>query len=498
MFCALTGHAAYERRSGEQVVAQFLRIASEPVPDLRTHGLPDDVAAAIELAMARDPSDRPATVADFGERLREIQRSAGTEVDQMARPVELGVERREPPEAPMRRHLTPTPTPPTPATKYRPPVATRSMLARDRLIEVLRAGGRRRLVLIHAPSGYGKSTLAAQWRDELTRDGVAVGWLTVDDDDNNVVWFIVHVLESLRRVRPELAASLCQVLEEHGDDAARYVLTSLIDEIHEKDDRIALVIDDWQRVTDAGTTAALGFLLEHGCHHLQVIVTSWSRAGLPLSKLRIHDELVEIDGGSLRFDANEARSLLNDIGGLQLSGSDVEALTTSTDGWAAALQLATLSLRGGADADHLVTEMSGANDVIGDFLAESVFDNTEPELAQFLLASSITERICGGLASALAQTTHGQAMLEEVERRGLFLQRVDGDPEWFRYHQMFAEFLRRRLERDHPDRVAHLHDSASTWYAATRLPQRGRRPRARLRRSCPGCRPRRAGRDQTA
>ena len=320
-------------------------------------------------------------------------------------------------------------------------------------------------MLIHAPSGYGKSTLAAQWRDELTRDGVAVGWLTVDDDDNNVVWFIVHVLESLRRVRPELAASLCQVLEEHGDDAARYVLTSLIDEIHEKDDRIALVIDDWQRVTDAGTTAALGFLLEHGCHHLQVIVTSWSRAGLPLSKLRIHDELVEIDGGSLRFDANEARSLLNDIGGLQLPGSDVEALTTSTDGWAAALQLATLSLRGGADADHLVTEMSGANDVIGDFLAESVFDNTEPELAQFLLASSITERICGGLASALAQTTHGQAMLEEVERRGLFLQRVDGDPEWFRYHQMFAEFLRRRLERDHPDRVAHLHDCASTWYA---------------------------------
>jgi serine/threonine-protein kinase PknK len=339
------------------------------------------------------------------------------------------------------------------------------MLARDRLINALRAGGRRRLVLIHAPSGFGKSTLAAQWRDELGRDGVAVGWLTVDDDDNNVVWFLAHLLESIRRERPALAASLCQVLEEHGDDASRYVLTSLIDEIHEKDDRIALVIDDWQRVSDAGTTAALGFLLEHGCHHLQVIVTSWSRAGLPLSKLRIHDELVEIDGGSLRFDAEEARSFLNDMGGLQLSGSDVDALTTSTDGWAAALQLATLSLRGGADTDHLVSEMSGANDVIGDFLAENVFDNTEPELAQFLLASSITERICGGLASALAQTTHGQAMLEEVERRGLFLQRVDGDPEWFRYHQMFAEFLRRRLDRDHPDRVAHLHDSAAAWYA---------------------------------
>src|SRR6185312_5004544 len=144
----------------------------------------------------------------------------GTEVDQMARPVELGVEHREPPATPMRRHLTPTP--PTPATKYRPPVAAKSMLARGRLIELLRAGGSRRLVLIHAPSGYGKTTLAAQWRDELARNGVAVGWLTVDDDDNNAVWFIAHMLESLRRVHPELAASLCQVLEEHGDDAARY------------------------------------------------------------------------------------------------------------------------------------------------------------------------------------------------------------------------------------------------------------------------------------
>ncbi|HEX3545505.1 MAG TPA: protein kinase [Mycobacterium sp.] len=465
MFCVLTGHAAYERRSGEQVVAQFLRITSEPVPDLRTEGLPADVAAVIERAMARDPADRPATAAEFGDELRDVQRRNGAAVDDMARPVELGVERRATPVRPPRRDLTPTPTPPTPATKYRPPATTRSLLARDRLTGALRAGGRRRLVLIHAPSGFGKSTLAAQWRDELVCDGVTVGWLTVDDDDNNVVWFLAHLLESIRRVRPALAASLCQVLEEHGDDASRYVLTSLIDEIHEKDDRIALVIDDWQRVTDPGTTAALGFLLEHGCHHLQLIVTSWSRAGLPVSKLRMQDELVEIDGGSLRFDAEEARLFLNDVGGLRLSGSDVKALATSTDGWAAALQLATLSLRGGADADHLVAKMSGASDVIGDFLAENVMDNTEPELAEFLLATSITERICGGLASVLAQTSRGQAMLEEVERRGLFLERIDGDTEWFRYHQMFAEFLRRRLERDRPDRIVDLHSCASAWFA---------------------------------
>jgi serine/threonine-protein kinase PknK len=467
LFCALTGHAAYERRSGEQVVAQFLRITSQPVPDLREHGLPSDVAAIIERAMARDPADRPSSAAQFGDELREIQRGSGVAVDEMARPVELGVEQRESsaPRPTPRRETTLTPTPPTPATKYRPPVAARALLARDRLIEVLRAGGRRRLVLIHAPSGFGKSTLAAQWREELLHDGVAVGWLTIDDDDNNVVWFLVHLVESIRRVRPELAASLCEVLEQHGDDAERYVLTSLIDEIHEKDDRIALVIDDWHRVSDAGTTAALGFLLEHGCHHLQIIVTSWSRAGLPVSKLRIHDELVEIDCGSLRFDEMEARSFLNDIGGLQLSGVDVNALTTSTDGWAAALQLAGLSLRAGADTDRLMSGLSGANDVIAEFLAENVLDTLEPEMVEFMLATSVTQRTCGDLASVLAQMARGQAMLEEVQRRGLFLQQVEGDPGWFRYHQMFAQFLRRRLERDRPDGIGPLHSCAASWFA---------------------------------
>jgi serine/threonine-protein kinase PknK len=383
LFCAMTGHAAFERRSGEKVVAQFLRITSRPIPDLRDQGLPADVAGAIERAMAHDPADRPATAAEFGEELRDVQRSHGVFVDEMAHPVELGLESRKAPAAQSshRWHTAATPTPPTPATKYRPPVATKALVARRRLTDVVHLAQRRRLILIHAPSGYGKSTLAAQWREELSRDGVAVAWLTIDDEDNNPVWFLGHLLESIRRVRPALAESLGQVLEEHGDDAGRYVLTSLIEEIHENDDPITLVVDDWHRVSDGQTIAALGFLLKHGCHHLQIIVTSWSRAGLPLSKLRIRDELVEIDSDALRFDPDEARSLFNDVGGLALTRSDVDALTDSTDGWAAALQLATLSLRGGCDASSLVTGLCGENDVIGEFLAENVLSTLEPRIA---------------------------------------------------------------------------------------------------------------------
>ncbi len=317
---------------------------------------------------------------------------------------------------------------------------------------------------MHAPSGFGKSTLAAQWRDELSREGVAVAWLTVDDDDNNEVWFLAHLLEAVRRVRPELAESLGQVLEDHGDDATRYVLTSLIDEIHEKDDRIAVVIDDWHRVSDGQTSAALGFLLENGCHHLQVIVTSWSRGGLSLGKLRIRDELVEIDSNALRFDADEAAALVNDVGGLHLSRDDVETLTASTAGWAAGLQLAALSLRGGDETSSLLRRLSGSSDVIREFLAENVLDTLKADLREFLLAISVTERTCGALASVLAGVTNGQAMLEEVEQRGLFLLRIDDDPNWFRFHQMFAEFLHRRLERDGHDRVVQLHRAASAWF----------------------------------
>ncbi len=465
LFCALTGHAAFERRRGEEVVAQFLRITSQPVPDLREQGLPQDVSALIERAMARDPADRPGSAAQLGDELRQVQRHNNLTVDEMAQPVDLSVERRTPGRAPSAGHGPAVTAPPTPATKYRPPVPTKGLVPRGRLTDLIREGGRRRLVFIHAPSGFGKSTLAAQWRDELTSQGVAVGWLTIDNDDNNVVWFIAHLLEAIRRVRPALAESLGLVLEEHGEDADRYVLTALVDAIHAGGDPVVVVIDDWHRVSNARTIAALGFLLDNGCHHVQIIVTSWSRSGLPLSKMRIRDELIEIDSRALRFDVAESREFLIDVGGLELSPSDVDALTASTDGWAAALQLASLSLRGDDDVASLLGRMSGRDDIIGEFLAENVLDTLEPEMLEFLLLTSITERISGGLASALTKLTRGQAMLEEVERRGLFLHRIDDDRTWYRYHHMFAEFLRRRLERDRPDEIDELHRTASAWFA---------------------------------
>ncbi|MFF2108512.1 protein kinase domain-containing protein [Rhodococcus koreensis] len=484
LFCTITGHAAFERRSGEQVMAQFLRITSQPVPDIRGEGIPRDVCAAIERAMSREPDDRASSAVEFGEELREAELRNGLPVDEMALPADLDEEhddhrrgastrtasgRSGPTTTGGRSFTATTGTPPAPSTRFRPPTPTRQLVERRQLIDTLRAGQRRRLTVIHAPAGFGKSTLAAQWSEVLTEEGVAVAWLTVDHDDNNAVWFLSHLVEAIRRVRPTLARSLVQVLDEHGDEAEQYVLSSLINEIHASGERVAIVIDDWHRVTDAKTRAAIGFLLDNGCHHIQVIVASRTRAGLPMSRMRVRDELVEIDYTTLRFDEQEARSLLVDLGGLELEREEVADLRDSTDGWVAALQLAYLSLRGRDDPAELIGHLSGRHHAIGEFLAENVLDTLEPEILDFLLATSVTERISGSLAAALAHVPRGQALLEVVEERDLFLRRVDEDGVWFRYNHVFAEFLRQRLERDQPERINELHRTASTWFADHKL-----------------------------
>ncbi|MGX7729902.1 protein kinase domain-containing protein [Rhodococcus sp. 2H158] len=470
LFCALTGHAAFERRRGEQVVTQFLRITTEPVPDLRSTGVPDDVCSALERGMATEPDARPQSAAEFGELLQQAQERGGCDVDEMALPV--GPDRLGPLPVAGTTHTTgphPTPTaittPPVPVTRFRPQAPSRPLVKRTRLIDRLRLGRRRRLVAIHAPTGFGKSTLAAQWREVLTAEGVAVAWLAVDRDDNNVVWFLTHLIEAFRQVRPQFARQLRQVLEAHGDDAERYVLSTLIDEIHREEAPMALVIEDWHLVTAPGTVAALDFLLDRGCHHLQIVVTSRSQAGLPLSRMRVLDELIEIDSDALRFDAEESDAFLRDVSGLDLEPEDVRDLTDVTDGWVAALQLVSLSLRDSEDPTGLIENLSGRHHAIGEFLADNVLDTLEPELYEFLLATSITEEITGSLATALTGEPHGQAMLEQIEERDLFLRRVDDEGRWFRYHRLFADFLRRRLERDHPERVGALHRTAAEWFA---------------------------------
>ncbi len=451
IFYLLTGHAAFQLRRGEKPSTQLRRIATEKIPDLRPAGVPDDLCAVLERAMSVDSADRPATAADLADQLRAVQRGHELTAD-MPTPR---------PSGPVRR--TGPPQPPTPVTKFRPPTAEHTFVERARLVRMLGDSRPRLLSVIHAPAGFGKTVLAAQWRDVLVHDGVSVAWLSVDSHDDNVSWFLGHLIESVRQVRPDLTDELGQAIEEFGAEAERFVLTSLINRVHDSDARLVVVIDDWHFVTDAATVAALNFLLDNACHHLGFVVTTRTRSGLPLGSMRVRDELVEIDECDLRFDTEESRRFLVDRAALDLDRQTVQSLRDTTDGWAAALQLASLSLRGREDPVDVIAQLSGRSRAIGEYLADNVVGALDPHLLDFLLCTSVPERVSGPLASRLADVPDGQSLLEEVEERDLFLRAEDADRSWFRYHQLFADYLRRRLERD-PDRVADLHRRASSWF----------------------------------
>ncbi|MFD3458496.1 protein kinase [Nocardia fluminea] len=461
LFCALTGHVAYERRVGEQVLSQFLRVSAQPGPDLTDHDVPDEVKTVIEHAMATDPAARPDSAAALGAELVAAQRSTGSPVDVLRVP-----DTRRPvvvPTAPARARERTT-APPTPTTKYRPPSPARATLARKRLLEHLRTTERTRLTAIHAPSGFGKTTVAAQWHDELVGHGSAVAWLTVDEDDDNVAWFLAHLAEAIRPTVPALADDLDRLLEANPDDPTRAVLTALVDGLHAEDRRVTLILDDWQRVTAPASVDAVRFLLEHGCHHLPLVITSTERLELPLSRLRIHGELTEIDATTLRFTTDEVHAFLAEAGGVQLSAEEMTALAGATDGWVAALQLTVLSLRAGEDPAHLLDSLAAHPD-IGAFLAENVLGALDPDTLAFLMTTSICERICGGLAAALTGRTDATDLLADIADRGLFLLPTGPARDWYRYHQLFAGYLCRRLAQDRPDELTGLRLRAADWFA---------------------------------
>ncbi|MGW6426991.1 protein kinase domain-containing protein [Nocardia sp. NPDC055053] len=490
LFALLTGHAAFERQAGEKVVAQFLRITTQPVPDLRAMDIPADVAAVIEQAMSPDPDDRPASAHEFGEMLRQVQRAHGQMPDEMALlDTAADTAEVETPESlkavtgrrswpltlqpvgsavPLRSGNTGT-FPPTAATKFRPPTPAREPLPRQRLLDVLRAGGRRRLALVHAPAGFGKSTVAAQWRADLIARDIPVAWLGIDQDDDSEIWFLAHLIVAIRRVRPDVGAGLEQVLEERPADAAAFVIATLIDEIHASGRSVVVVVDDWHRVSDPGVHRAMAALLDNGCHHVRFVVTSRDQSGLPISRLRVRDELVELGAVELRLTEAETRQILVERNGFALTDEQVEQIHTATDGWPAAIQLVSLTLRGKADPVQLLGQLAEGGHGMREYLAENVLDSMDPELLEFLMAISVVERVSGSLASLLADVPDGASMLEQAEQRELFVHRIEHDPEWYRMQPLFAEHLRTRLERMHPGRAKMLHRKAARWYAEHNL-----------------------------
>ena len=348
------------------------------------------------------------------------------------------------------------------ATKLHVPRPRPGFVPRPRLAGALDEGLARRLILVCAPAGSGKTTLLAGWAASGNRP---VAWLSLDAADNDPVRFWRHVVAALDRARPGIAERVGPLLGPPASPSFEGLVTTLINDLAAQagDGEVLLVLDDYHLIDAQSVHVSLGFLLEHLPPGLHLVLASRADPPLPLARLRAGGQLAELRTADLRFTAAEAAALLRESAGPDLPAAAVAALAARTEGWVAGLQLAALSLRGQADPAGFVAAFSGSHRYVLDYLAEEVLDRQHEELRTFLLETSLLERLSGGLCDAVTGRTDSQAMLERVEQAGLFLVPLDEVRGWWRYHHLFADLLRARLQQQRPGRVAGLHRAAAAW-----------------------------------
>src|SRR5215207_873169 len=352
------------------------------------------------------------------------------------------------------------------ATKLHIPRPQPGFAPRPRLVERLDEGLARGLVLVCAPAGFGKTALLADWAGGGRR---LVAWLSLDAGDNDPARFWRHVMAALERAQPGIAEQLAGLLGPPTPPSFEGLVTALINQLAAEPDEVVLVLDDYHLIDAQPVHTSLAFLLEHLPPSLRLVLASRADPPLPLARLRARGQLAELRIAELRFTAEEAAAVLRQAVGSDLPDAVVTALTARTEGWAAGLQLAALSLPGQVDAAGFVASFSGSHRYVLDFLAEEVLDRQPDQVREFLLETSVLERLSGPLCDAVTGRGDGQALLEQVERANLFLMRLDEVRGWWRYHQLFADLLRVRLHQHHPERVPELHRAAAAWSEANGL-----------------------------
>ena len=355
------------------------------------------------------------------------------------------------------------------ATKLHVPRPQPGFVPRPRLVRALDEGLARGLVLVCAPAGFGKTALAADWARSGDR---RVAWLSLDAGDNDPARFWRHAVAALDQAHPGIAERAAPMLGPPAPSAFEGLVTALINELAARpgDGEVLLVLDDYHLIDAAPVHTSLTFLLEHLPPGLRLVLASRSDPPLPLARLRAGGQLAEVRADDLRFTADEAASLLREAIGADLPGEAVAALEARTEGWVAGLQLAALSLRGQADAAGFVAAFSGSHRYVLDYLAQEVLGHQSEQVRGFLLETSVLERLSGGLCDAVTGRAGSQAMLEAIEQAGLFLVPLDEVRGWWRYHHLFADLLRARLQAERPGQVAALHRNAAAWCEEHGLP----------------------------
>ncbi|MGO8950335.1 MAG: LuxR C-terminal-related transcriptional regulator [Ktedonobacterales bacterium] len=367
-------------------------------------------------------------------------------------------------------------TTPLLATKLYIPPPRPNTVRRPRLIARLNEGLERKLTLLSAPAGFGKTTLLSDW---IAGCECQAAWLSLDKGDIDPARFLAYLIMALQTIEASIGAGVLGALRSSQLPPLEAILTALLNDLTTLSDPFILVLDDYHMLDAQPVDQALTFLLEHLPPQIRLVIATREDPQLPLARLRAGGHLTEFRTADLRFSASEATVFLNQAMALSLSTTDVAALETRTEGWVAGLQLAAISLQGHPNPTRFITEFTGSHRFVMDYLVEEVLYRQPEHIQEFLLRTSILDRLCGPLCDAvlLAPSGSGQATLEYLERVNLFIVPLDNERRWYRYHHLFAELLRQRLHQNTASApadtgnidegkgdVTHFHRRASVWY----------------------------------
>lgn len=353
-------------------------------------------------------------------------------------------------------------------TKLYMPRPRSAQVARPHLWAALDAGLERRLILVAAAAGFGKTTLVADW--SAARDDTA--WLSLDEGDNDPARFLAYLIAAIQTRYPQVGVELLAALGSPQPPAPQNVVHSLINQLAALPGRLVLVLDDYHVIDNAAVHTALTFLLDHLPLGVTLVLLTRADPPLPLARLRARDDLLELRAADLRFSVEEGEQFLNGIMRLGLSTESLQALESRTEGWIAGLGLAALAMRASPeDKEAFVRAFTGSNRFILDYLIEEVLSVQPDDVRHFLLHTAFLRRLNGDLCSAVTGIPDGQAMLERLERGNLFLIPLDSSRYWYRYHHLFADLLRARFQADDPDLLPELNRRAADWHERHNLPE---------------------------
>ncbi|NTW45265.1 MAG: hypothetical protein HGB14_12760, partial [Anaerolineaceae bacterium] len=360
-------------------------------------------------------------------------------------------------------------TTPLLATKFYIPAFNAELLKRDHLRKQLDEGIQpgKSLILVCAPAGYGKTTLLSDWVSSHKSSQLRFAWLSLESSENDFVHFFITIAAALEKHLPGISALIENLFSAPQLPSPENIAAAFLQQLENALHALVFILDDYQTIQNKEIHAATMYVVEHSPANFHLVLSTRSDPPLALHRMRVRGKLVEIRMHDLQFKREEIRSFLNVTSTLDLQEQEISLLEETTEGWAAGLRMASLSLQGKDNPVNYLHNLSGRHHYIMDYLTEEVLNDLSQEKQSFLIQTSFLERLSAPLCDAITGQQNGQQILDELSRANCFLVALDEERIWFRYHHLFSDLLQVRLKQraqNKPDLIAQLHQQAAIWF----------------------------------